>query len=150
MPKKKVDAYDGKEGKGIPIDEIGQGDGIEPVAEKDFTDAAKLEAFMNERVTVLVHPSPIPGELTVVTCNVNGKNQNFVRGKKVTVKRKYVEALARCTDTVYTQATEDPTKPHKKKMVPTTVPYFPFSVIEDKNPNGFPWLEALLNNAQAA
>jgi hypothetical protein len=121
---------------------------IEPVsANADLRKIAAEEAFMNEMVKIRVHEDASEGALSIITPNVNGVNQPVVRGHPVWVKRKYVESLARSISTGYRQETPDPRNPDQINMVPKTVPSYPFEVLEDKNPKGRAWLEAILHQA---
>ena len=125
------------------IGEIGTATGIEQVTENDFVKAVDKEAFMNQLLTIILAPSSNKEDLPVVTPNVNGINQPIVRGRQTKVKRKYVEALIRCTNTRYEQRVADPSQPDKIKMVEYTVPQYPLTVISDPHPNGFAWLESI-------
>lgn len=106
------------------------------------SDALDLEAFMHEVVKVRVHGSPEEGALPVISVTVNGITQPIPRDVEVPVKRKYIEALARAKSTSYKQVV-NPVDPSDIRMVPTTVPSYPFSVIED-TPRGKAWLKQLL------
>lgn len=106
------------------------------------TSALDLEAFMHELVKVRVHGSPEEGALPVVSVIVNGTIQPVPRDAEVTVKRKYVEALARAKATSYKQVT-NPVDPSDIRMVPTTVLSYPFTVLEDTE-RGKNWLRNLL------
>ncbi len=127
-------------GKTIPLGEIGQHKAIEQVS--DSLDI-ELEAFMNEPVKIMVHPSVVDGDLEVQTPTVNGVNQPIIRGMEAWVKRKYVEALARCRTTRYDQSI-DPLDRSNIKMVEKTVVTYPFSILEDKNPKGAAWIRGIL------
>lgn len=118
--------------------------GIEPVSENDFTEAAEREKFMRDILTVHVHPDQTDGSLDVITVPVNGTNQNIIRGREQKVKRKYVEALARTRLTGYDQLVQNPSEPANIQMVPRTTLAYPFSVIHDPAPNGREWLQAIL------
>jgi len=142
--RKDKEVYEVAQGKPIGIGEIGEGRGIERVTEQDFAKVAEMEAFMNEMVKVYVPQDGSQGALDVVVITVNGINQPIIRGKEQWIKRKYVEALARSRVTTYTQQTPDPTKPDVIQMVDITSPTYPFAVREDKNPKGWPWLEAII------
>lgn len=121
---------------------------VEPVsADSDLRKLAAQEAFMNEQVRIRLQESAVEGSLEIETPNVNGVNQPILRGVPVWVKRKYVEALARSTVTNYRQETRDPRAPDDIRMVPKTAPSYPFEVLEDKNPKGRAWLDAILHQA---
>jgi hypothetical protein len=134
-------------GSSIPIGEVGRGMPIEVMSEQDvvkFKEVAELEKFMNEILTIVVHPDISDGALPVICPNVNGINQPIIRGKQVNVKRKYVEVLARTRTTRYEQATPDARKPENIQMTENAAISYPFAVVHDPNPRGRDWLEAII------
>ena len=66
-----------------------------------------------------------------------------MRGQETVVKRKFVEALARCRTTKYQQR-HNPIERDKIENVPITVQTYPFSVLEDRNPKGRAWLQGIV------
>ena len=104
--------------------------------------AIELEAFMNEKVEIYVHADRDEGSLDVITPNVNGTNQPLVRGRNATVKRKYVEALARCHTIKYTQAAADPSRPENIALIARKIPDYPFDVVTDTR-RGRDWIKQL-------
>jgi len=143
MPKKTEVSGDTKTAAEGAIGEIGK-QPVEPVSENDFVDAAKLEEFMNQKLQIMVAEDNSRDALPVITPSVNGVNQPIQRGKKVWVKRKYVEALARGKYSRYEQKVQDPTNPANIQMVEKKAHSYPFSVYQDPHPNGQAWLDALL------
>jgi len=118
---------------------------IETVAEsRDFSKLAADEAFMNELVTVMVHSTTDENQPNHVVVNCNGMNQPLIRGVPTTVKRKYVEILARMKETKYTQVTRNPSAPDQIDMVARHGLSYPFDLVEDKNPRGRAWLQNVL------
>lgn len=105
-------------------------------------DAVDLEKFMHEIVVIYVHPSRERESLDVITPNVGGLNQPIIRGVDTPVKRKYVEALARCHSIRYEQRTPDPRNPDKIDMCEKRVPDYPFDVVQD-TPKGKAWLKTV-------
>jgi len=135
------------QGPAIPSQELGvDSRGIDPVASNDLIPQAKLEDFMNDVLTIYIHPSPNKEENPVLIPSVNGINQPIVRGQKSSVKRKYVEALARNRHTGYEQIV-DPLSPEKYKMIPCMVVKDPFTVQHDPSPRGPEWLNRILCEA---
>jgi len=121
---------------------------IETVAEsRDFSKLASDEAFMNELVTVMVHSTTDENQPNHVVVNCNGMNQPLIRGVPTTVKRKYVEILARMKETKYTQITRNASAPEQIDMVARHGLSFPFDLVEDKNPRGRAWLQNVLTEA---
>ena len=141
---KEYDAHDGELGKGkdLELGEIGDPGPVEMTAQADLKDL-ELEAFMNEMLIVRVHEDSNDNSVEVPCPNVNGLNQPFIRGQDQKVKRKYVEALARCRVTKYEQQ-QDMNRPDNIKMVERTALAYPFTVMHDPNPRGRAWLDAIL------
>lgn len=102
------------------------------------------EAFMEEQVTVMLHPTTNENEPPYAHLNVNGRNQIVPRGTPVRVRRKYVEVLARMKETRYSQHTPNPSEPDKTQLIPRHGLVFPFNVVEDQNPRGRAWLDHIL------
>jgi hypothetical protein len=120
---------------------------IEPVEGPGALDKAARLAFMEEPVKILVHESSDPNDPDPSPLlRVNGRNQYIIRGTEQTVRRKYVEVLARARKTGYTQSIrhDQVTGNVHQKMNPRTALRYPFSVIEDRNPNGSAWLRKIL------
>jgi hypothetical protein len=121
---------------------------IETVAEsRDFSKLAADEAFMNELVTVMVHATTDENQPNHVVVNCNGMNQPLIRGVPTTVKRKYVEILARMKETKYTQVTRNASAPDQIDMVARHGLSYPFDLVEDLNPRGRAWLQNVLAEA---
>lgn len=106
-------------------------------------DAFELEKFMNEPVSILVHESTDENTVMAIPLGVSGTIQWVVRGVEMTVKRKYVEVLARARTTVYkqSQAKFDITD---SRPEPKTAMSYPFSVVKD-NAKGASWLREIIN-----
>lgn len=142
MPAKKetnVVSEEVAQGRALDLGEIGDPGPIEPAAENDI----RLEAFMNDKLRIIVHETAEDGQLQIICPQVNGTNQPIIRGKETMVKRKYVEALARCSTTKYTQTTPDASKPDNIQMIPRRAITYPFTVLEDPHPNGAEWLRQI-------
>jgi hypothetical protein len=121
-----------------------EGQSIEAVTAINFKREVFEEAFMNEFVTILVAETADDNVNPMPTPSVNGVMQLIPRGMPVRVKRKYVEVLARCKETKYSQKTLNPMEPERIEMIPRTALTYPFHVVEDKNPIGAAWLAAVL------
>jgi len=104
-------------------------------------------AFANEMVVVMVH------ETTDKTANpfpevwVNGRVQRFVRGEEQTVRRCYVEKLARLKLTTFDNLKTKDVDGEDVYRYPThTGLVFPFAVISDSD-KGKVWLKGILAEA---
>ena len=107
---------------------------------KDFAALASSEVFMNEHVTIMVHSTTDENQPPQVIVNCNGMNQPIIRGYPTTIKRKYVQILARMKETKYSQVTRNPAAPDQIDMVARHGLSYPFDLVEDKNPRGRAWL----------
>lgn len=120
---------------------------IETVAESDLARISREEAFMNERVTIRVSTTTDPNAPPFCTVTVNSP-QNRVqipRGIPVTIKRMFVEVLARMTETRYSQLASNPHDPEPgNQLIPHHARPYPFEVLADANPLGREWLERVL------
>ena len=123
--------------EGIPL--------VEPVSRNsDLQSVVSSEAFMNEPVTVRLHETSDENLQQVAVLNCNGINQPVARGTTVTIKRKFVEILARMKETKYTQRQLNPSEPDRMEMVPRSGLVYPFEVITDNNPKGREWVSNIL------
>jgi hypothetical protein len=109
-------------------------------------DWIEKEAFLNEMVLVMVQPSNDPNDADVdfVPFWVNGVIQGFKRGKPQWVRRCYVGALARTKATFYNQRIDERLGESMNTLSPVKVLRYPFTVLQDKNPNGGAWLQEAL------
>jgi hypothetical protein len=119
--------------------------------------AAKL-AFMEEPVTIrLEENSKSDFPETHAPCAVNGRGAEiFVNGSWIsatwlpigldlTIKRKYVEVLARArTENIRTKHDEATVERPQNKVERRSTANYPMSVIEDRNPLGAAWLSRIL------
>lgn len=98
-------------------------------------------AFMEEMVTVHIHTTTNPQDEQVFELFNNGRREVFKRNETKTVKRYFVDGLARAKPTSYTQlSTRNAQGERVESQRGATGLKYPFSVIEDKNPMGAAWL----------
>ena len=118
---------------------------IEKVDGFQMQNLAELEQFMNEEVEVLVYEPFEEGQEQVVQLGVNGVNQFVVRGIPQTLKRKYVEVLARAKKQgVTARGYKAPDGEAKNDVRITTGLQYPFQILNDPNRNGPAWLRKIL------
>ena len=119
---------------------------VVPVAGNiDFRQLASDEAFMEERVTIVIHPTTDENQPNHVILNVNGTNQPVIRGVPTSIKRKYLEVLARMKETKYSQPQRDMANPeYGNQVIGRTALVYPFDVQEDANPKGRAWLQNIM------
>lgn len=121
---------------------------IEVVDGPEWKDRAAELAFMEERVDVVVHESSDKQAEPIVEVWVNGRAQRFIRGQVQTVKRKFVERLARAKPAHYRNEEYIDAEGGKAVRWPKghTLAY-PFAVVRDENPKGPAWLRKVLAEA---
>ena len=149
-PSKEIEAgsqYLGDHQTGV-IGEIKGTAGIDVVDKPMPQEAFAMEAFMNEPVTILVNPSQNPEDPKLVQVGVNGIIQFIPRGEPFTVKRKYVEVLARAKRTDFHQTLDERLGERMNHLQAMHSLRYPFSVIEDRNRHGGAWLIAVLAEAR--
>lgn len=121
---------------------------IQPVDGPQFKSLAEELAFMEEPVTVVVMGSSDKNAEPVVEVGVNGVPQRFIRDVPITVKRKYVERLARSKPVAFRNEEFTDGDGNKSVRWPTSAGLrYPFQVQEDKNPRGMAWLRKVLAEA---
>ena len=108
---------------------------------------AQEEAFLNELVTVRVHESTNENDPPHFILSVNGTNMPVFRGYETTMKRKYVEVLARMRETKFSQPPRDMMNPEAGNvLIPRTADVYPFEVIKDTQA-GREWLRKIRQSA---
>lgn len=121
--------------------------------DKNYADELK---FMEEPVTIRLEPSAEKNAATAFPVWVNGKGAEVFQngkwdeigylpvGRVLIVKRKVVEIIARAkVDTVHTKVEDEDGERPKNVINRYTSAVHSFSIIEDRNPMGVPWLTEL-------
>ena len=116
---------------------------IEPVVNLDFQKTIAEAAFMNEIVEVQLAATTDENQPPHIVMNVNGISQPFFRDIPVKCRRMFLEVLARCKESKYTQ-TRNAMEPDRSEMVQRTAHAYPFQVLHDPNPKGSAWLRAVM------
>lgn len=134
------------------VDDIGVNPGEIEVIDSVLTgEKAAIEAFMAEKINVIVLESSDETENDIVETWVNGRVQRFLRGTPQWVRRCYVEALARAKRTTYRQVLDERLGVQAfNQMRPSHTLAYPFTVLEDRNPKGPAWLRGVLAEARRA
>jgi hypothetical protein len=113
----------------------------------EFKKAIDDEKFMNEIVVVEVAETTNENEPPSFVLTVNGLHQPVFRGHPTAMRRMFVEVLARCKESKYTQHQPNPSEPDRIEMKQRTALVYPFQVLQDDNPKGRAWLRAVLSEA---
>jgi hypothetical protein len=123
---------------------VGQGD-IEVIDRVLPADKLETERFMSQKIDVVLHDSSDENDDDFVQVQVNGKTQMFLRGITQTVRRFYVEALARSKRTTYKQNLDDRLgEAGVNALRARNSLNYPFSVVHDPDPRGRAWLQQVL------
>ena len=105
-------------------------------------------AFMNEPVEVSIQATTDNTRSKAFNISVNGKSETFVVGQTKTVKRIYIEGLARAKRTDYDNEEFTNNKMRTEYRWPQlNSQRYAFSVIQDNNPIGREWLTSVLRAA---
>lgn len=119
---------------------------IEAIRDIDWEKVVRDEAFMNEFVTVIVHPTTDENAPSSFVLDVNDKKQPVIRGQEVRMRRMFVEVLARCWETKYKQPVRDMSNPEAgNALLGASALAYPFSVIQDDNRYGPMWLRKIMS-----
>jgi hypothetical protein len=106
---------------------------------------AAMLAFMNEMVTIRPATSTDKNAEQVFELTINNRTELFRRGEQKTVRRCYVDLLARLKVTAYTQReVTDSAGVRQILNDPHTALKYDFAMVEDKNPMGESWLKTTL------
>lgn len=150
-PNKTVDATDHQIGQDSVVTMAATGepelvrDAIQVVDGPNWKNKADNLAFAEEPVTVTVHPTSDKYASQIVSTAVQGRTQNFIRGQSVTVKRKFVEVLARAKPVNFRNEEYVNSEGDKAFRWPSTTGLlYPFQIDHDANPNGRAWLRKIL------
>lgn len=118
---------------------------LQDVDSPEFKSKAAMLAFNEEPVTVMIHETSERDAQQMFDVSVNNLTVVFKRGETKTVRRKFVEQLARAKPVHYEN------QEYQRINGDVGVNYvahrglrFPFSVIEDRNPKGAAWIKAVL------
>lgn len=119
--------------------------GLKDVDSVEFKAKAAALAFYEEPVTVYIQESNERNPQRVFNIWVNGKFETFVQGETKTVKRKFVEGLARSKPVHFDNEEYVDRDGTRKVRHPTSRGLrHQFSVVHDPNRNGAAWLKAVL------
>jgi hypothetical protein len=118
---------------------------LQDVDSPEFKAKEAMMAFNEEPVTVMIHETSERDAQQLFDVSVNNLTVVFKRGETKTVRRKFVEQLARAKPVHYEN------QEYQRINGDVGVNYvahrglrFPFSVIEDRNPKGAAWIKAVL------
>ncbi len=119
-------------------------DDIEIVPGPRLGDKMEAEAFMAEKLTILIHSGDRFAE-NPVPLGVNGRMSYIWRNQKTIVPRYLVYQLAKSKkDNVTQDATSEIPEVVNKLQISSSLRY-PFSVLHDPSPKGQAWLQKVLS-----
>jgi hypothetical protein len=105
-------------------------------------------AFMDEPVTIRLATTTDREAEQMFELNINGQLAFFRRGETKTVKRYFVDRLARLKETAYSQKEVVNAVGIRDILhIPHSALKYDFSVINDPNPRGADWLTHVLAEA---
>jgi hypothetical protein len=105
----------------------------------------EIEKFMAEPVTVQISDVSEDQADIGFVIEVNGDKEFFRRGETKTVKRKFIEGLARAKKTAFKNQQSTNANGEPEFIYPSkTGLRYPFSIMNDANPRGAQWLQSVL------
>jgi hypothetical protein len=119
-------------------------DDIQVVPGPQFSSKVEQEAFMAEKVIVLIHNSTEQHPVDPVMLAVNGRQIFVWRNQPTIIKRCYLERLCRAKPDGITQDAANPDPKIANKLNISSGLLYPFSVVEDKNPKGHHFMQKWL------
>jgi hypothetical protein len=138
--------------------EIDRAEVVAPLEASEQTSYMDELAFMEEPVTINIHPSQEENAPLSIPIWVNGRGAEILHegkwipatyipvDREITIKRKYLESLARAKPTnIKTNVIEMPGQDPVNKIGRHTFMKYPFTLIDDKNPRGRAWLNKVLS-----
>jgi hypothetical protein len=101
------------------------------------------EKFMNELVTIMLHPSQDTSEMGVPV-SVNGLRAYLIPGRPMKVRRLHVAQLLKARPDIVIHRSDDPYAPETEhnRMYRQSSSRYNFDVLED-TPRGIMWLKEL-------
>jgi hypothetical protein len=149
MARTKSQTIVGLEKRGVAV--VDPQEDFEPVTQDPklhLKEVAALEKFMAERVTVLIMATTDANAPPYCDLSVNGMKAVVRRNVPTTIRRMHLEVLARMKETRWVQPPVEGTKAvGMESLVGHTALAYPFQVVEDTNPKGNAWLQAILAEA---
>jgi len=132
--------------KGVIITDSGDKPEIERIDDKDIARVASEEAFMHQKVKVMIHATTDPNAAPYWRGGVAQDQETIFREVPTWIYRKTLEVLARMKETRVTQdltpsPTGEITMAHLRAH---TGQAYPFVVLEDPDPKGPAWLANIL------
>lgn len=120
-----------------------------------LSDKVRHLAFLEEEVTIQLAEDTNKNPETHVFCQVNGVGPGpfgvpwIPRGVPVTIKRKYLQVLARARPVRFrnNEYVDNNTGERKVEQIASSAQKYPFSVIHDPNPRGVEWLTNLFRQS---
>lgn len=149
MAKTKSQTIVGLEKAGVKVEDL-QGDVDSVATDKDFNlkEVAKLEAFMAERVAVMIMATTDANAPPYCDLSVNGVKAVVRRNQPTEISRAHLEVLARMRETRWVQDEIEAMKPAGMETLRGhTALAYPFVVVQDKNPKGGAWLAHIMAEA---
>lgn len=144
LPAPKIDTQDGHHLQGTTLDAIGFDVNGKRIRSKKWHDEM---AFANEQVLVRIHTTTDKNAQELPEVFVNGRVQRFPRGQEISVRRCFVERLARAMATTYgNKKVKGPDGEDKYIYPAQSAEVYPFTVIGD-TPKGERWLKDLMRSA---
>jgi hypothetical protein len=118
---------------------------VQPATRMPDAEKAANMAFMEEKVTIRVGTSSDQNAEQMFELNINGDREFFRRGETKTVKRYFVDHMARTKSTAYKDREVFNNEGVKQFLhEPTSALKYDFQMVRDDSPHGESWLKHTL------
>lgn len=107
---------------------------LEVIQGPGFENREEELKFMEDRLTILIHPSTDKNAEMLIPVGVNGRMCYVPRNKKVLIARKYVERLARAKEEGVTQNVKAETPMEVNRLTINSAQKYPFIILHDPDP----------------
>lgn len=115
-----------------------------PEGFREFEQQAEYEAFMHERVGIIIAEASHERESPVVPIGVNGNQRWLPRNARIVVLRAHLERLVRASTTTLTvEKLHDPELDEGQRIKNKNLPAYHITILRDDNPMGPKWLNRM-------
>jgi hypothetical protein len=121
---------------------------IQVVTEREYQTTAEMEAFMQERLVIVVHKGTDKNASPRVPVGLNGEKVWLPRDVPIKLPRRLVAVLAQSQEATFdTVDNPDPSADEGKIIKRRNGQTAPFAVLHDPNPRGAHWLRRVTKEA---
>lgn len=108
---------------------------------REFKEVAEYEAFMNERIGIVIAEANTAKEMPLVPVGVNGDQKWLPRDRPIVVRRHHLERLLRASQAEFkVKPLPDKDLDEGQRTESRNLPSYHIQVLRDDNPMGVRWM----------